>query len=110
MSKRKIDHEIIDGMNKAIDYVRGKKTRTITHRIEIPDNIDVRKIRKKLNLTRNKFAEKFGFSARTLQHWEQGDRQPHGPAKILLLILQSEPTVVERVLMCYLVKKRREHK
>ena len=44
------------------------------------------------------FAESFGFSARTLQHWEQGDRSPHGPARVLLLLLQREPIVIAKIL------------
>lgn len=48
--------------------MRGKKTGAVVHRVEIPDNIDVRMIRKKLHLSRQEFANRFGFSARTLQH------------------------------------------
>ncbi len=53
----------------------------IVHKVEITDEIDVKSIRENLNLSRKEFADSFGFSARTLQHWEQGDRTPHGPAR-----------------------------
>jgi putative transcriptional regulator len=99
MKKRNIGDEIIQGMHEAIDHMRGKKKiKAVIHKVKIPDEIDVRAIRKKLNLTRTEFAAKFGFSPRTLQHWEQGNRQPHGPAKVLLFLLQREPTVIEQIL------------
>lgn len=98
MTKRNIGNEIIKGMEEAIDYMRGKKTRVSVHKVEIPSKINVRAIRKNLKLSRQEFADRFGFSARTLQHWEQGDRHPHGPARILLLLLQREPTTIEGIL------------
>ena len=96
--KRNIGDELIHGMEDAVDYMRGKKTRAVTHKIAIPDEIDVRSIRKNLSLSRRDFANRYGFSERTLQHWEQGDRQPHGPARILLLLLQREPATIENIL------------
>ncbi len=98
MTKRNIGNEIIKGMEEAIDYMRGKKTHVAVHKVKIPNEIDVRVIRKKLKLSRQAFADRFGFSARTLQHWEQGNRHPHGPARILLLLLQREPTIIEGIL------------
>lgn len=98
MTKRNIGNEIIKGMEEAIGYMRGKKLRVAVHKVEIPDEIDVRAIRKKLKLSRQEFANRFGFSARTLQHWEQSDRHPQGPARILLLLLQREPTTIEEIL------------
>lgn len=108
MTKRNIGKEIIKGMEEAIDYMRGKKTRMIIHKVEIPDEIDVRAIREKLKLSRQEFADRFGFSARTLQHWEQGNRHPHGPSRVLLLLLQREPTTIEGILRH--VKKNRPKK
>jgi putative transcriptional regulator len=98
MTKRNIGDEIIQGMTEAIEYVRGNKVDAVVHKVEIPDEIDVKSIRENLNLTRKEFADSFGFSARTLQHWEQGDRSPHGPARVLLLLLQREPAVIAKIL------------
>jgi len=98
MTKRNIGDEIINGMEEAIGYMRGKKRRVVIHKVEIPDEINVRAIREKLKLSRQKFADCFGFSIRTLQHWEQGDRHPHGPARVLLLLLQREPETIAGIL------------
>jgi len=109
--KRNIYNELVEGLETAIDYMRDKKTRAVTHKVKIPDEIDVRSIRKNLSLTRPEFANRYGFSERTLQHWEQGDRQPHGPAKILLVLLQRDPKTIEDILWnknkSYLVKRKR---
>src|SRR5437868_6526478 len=96
--RRNVGEEIIEGMEEAIGYMRGKKTRVAVHKVEIPDEINVRAIRAKLKLTRQEFADSFGFSIRTLQHWEQGDRRPHGSARILLLLLQRDPVTIEGIL------------
>ena len=98
MTKRNIGDEIIQGMTEAIEYIRGNETGAVVHKVEIPDEIDVKSIREELNLSRQEFADSFGFSARTLQHWEQGDRNPQGPARVLLLLLQREPKIIAKIL------------
>lgn len=108
--KRNINDELVEGLESAIDYMRGKKTRAVAHKVEIPDKIDVRSIRKNLSLSRPEFANRYGFSERTLQHWEQGDRKPHGSAKVLLLLLQREPKTIENILWnkkSFAIKRKR---
>jgi putative transcriptional regulator len=97
-AKRNISNEIIQEMENAVSFMRGKKARAVVHKVKIPDNIDVKKIRQKLHLSRQKFADKFGFSVRTLQHWEQGDRHPQGPARVLLVLLQRDPVAIASIL------------
>lgn len=98
MSKRNIGDEIISGMNAAIEYIRGNVGAAKIHKVEIPNDIDVREIRESLKLSRKEFANSFGFSPRTLQHWEQGDRAPHGSARVLLLLLKREPATIAKIL------------
>jgi putative transcriptional regulator len=97
--KRNIGSEIIEGLENSIKYMRGHKTGVRVHKVEIPDDIDVKTIRKKLSLSRQEFADCYGFSIRTLQHWEQGNRHPHGPARVLLLLLQREPQTIQNILL-----------
>ncbi len=98
MTNRNIGKDIIQGMTEAIEYIRGNTDAATVHKVEIPDEIDVRSIREKLKLSRKEFADSFGFSSRTLQHWEQGDRSPHGAARVLLLLLQREPATIAKIL------------
>jgi putative transcriptional regulator len=54
-------------------------------------------IRARLELTQLEFATLLGISIRTLQDWEQGRREPTGPAKTLLRIVDKDPDVLLRV-------------
>lgn len=55
---------------------------------------EIKNIRKKLNISQNEFAMMIGVSVRTLQNWEQGRREPDGPAKALLQIASKNPQAV----------------
>ncbi len=43
---------------------------------------------------RKAVARTFGISLDTLQNWEQGRRQPTGPAKVLLKVAERHPEAV----------------
>ena len=98
MIKKSIGAELIQSMNESIKYMRGENNGAIEHKIMVPSNINVPKIRKSMKLTPVEFAKKFGFNYKTLQHWERGDRRPTGPARILLCILEKEPNIVIKYL------------
>lgn len=48
----------------------------------------------KLGLTQKEFSGMIGVSIKTLQNWEQGRREPEGPAKALLRVVEKEPQAV----------------
>ena len=83
------------GLEEAIAHARGEPVRA---RVHSPKAVDVRAIREKTGLTQVEFAAKFGISVGTLRHWERGDRQPRGPALILLHVVDKEPGAVLRAL------------
>jgi putative transcriptional regulator len=56
--------------------------------------VDIKKVRAKLKVSQREFALLIGVSARTLQNWEQGRRQPEGPAKALLRVTVRNPEAV----------------
>jgi putative transcriptional regulator len=58
----------------------------------------VRAIRERLAMSQTTFARLFGISVDTLQNWEQGRRQPEGPARMLLRVIDREPEAVRRAL------------
>jgi putative transcriptional regulator len=60
--------------------------------------IDIAAIRKKSGATQDGFARQIGVSIATLRNWEQGRRQPEGPARILLSMLARDPGIVKRML------------
>ncbi len=57
------------------------------YRIHVPRDIDVKAKRAKLEMTREKFVGRFGFSIHTPWHWEQGRRVPEGPTRAYLIAI-----------------------
>jgi len=62
------------------------------------DTVDAKAIRRLTGLSQAKFAELLGIELSTLRNWEQGRRQPTGPARALLRAIQNEPVAVIRAL------------
>ena len=86
---------ISKGLKEAISYSKGEK---VTAREFIPQHIDVKKLRERVGMSQPKFAASFGISLGTLRHWERGDRNPQGPALVLLNLLSKDPNKVLEVL------------
>ena len=55
-------------------------------------------LRKRLKLSRRRFAERFGLDARAVQDWEQGRHTPDRAARVLLTVIDKDPEAVERAL------------
>ncbi len=66
----------------------------IPHRRTVVTQIDVKALRERTGLTQAKFSTMIGVSIKTLQNWEQGRREPDGPAKALLRVVEREPEAV----------------
>lgn len=83
--------ELMDSVKQGGAIVRGdaKPSRVFDF-----DNPDVKAIREKYGLSQNKFAKLLGISASTLRNWEQGRRNPEGPARILLAIAAKHPEAI----------------
>jgi putative transcriptional regulator len=62
----------------------------------LPD--DVRAIGRRLGLSQEQFASRYGFSVETIRNYEQGRRRPSGPARVLLRVIAGEPDAVTRAL------------
>ena len=60
-------------------------------RVKIPAVVTARNAS---GLSQAQFAELMGISVRTLQKWEQGEREPSGAAKSLIRIAQRHPEVL----------------
>lgn len=55
-------------------------------------------LRRRMNLSRQKFADRFGLDARAVQEWEQGRRVPDRAARVLLTVIDGDPEAVVRAL------------
>lgn len=60
--------------------------------------VDVAAIRAKTGLSQDRFARAFQISPHTLRNWEQGRRQPVGPARALLMAIDRDPKGVMQAL------------
>jgi putative transcriptional regulator len=91
---------LLEGLREAVEHAQGRKSgiRETTVMVAIPDRIDVAAIRQRLGLSRPKFAARFGFSVKTLTKWESGERQPVGPARAYLTVIDRNPEAVELAL------------
>jgi len=49
-------------------------------------------------MTQEQFAGQFGFSVNTLRQREQGKRQPEGPTRTYLLVIDRAPKAVTMAL------------
>lgn len=83
---------------QAIDIADGKIESAKTHRIQISDNINVKAIRNKINLSRGEFCERYGFKIRTLEKWEQKITIPDSAARAYLTVISSDHRAVDRAL------------
>jgi putative transcriptional regulator len=92
---KKAFEAIAAGLRDALAYSQGDKPKGRMRRVRVPD-VDVGMMRGKLGLSQEDFAAAFGVSVATVRNWEQGRRQPHGPARVLLAVIDKAPgTVLE---------------
>jgi putative transcriptional regulator len=68
---------------------RGKAARVT--KVRVPQAAEARS---RVGLSQQDFARLLGVSARTLQDWEQGRREPTGAAKTLLRVAVSHPEIL----------------
>jgi putative transcriptional regulator len=88
---------IMAGLGDAIAHKAGEKDRAkVRVRVEAPD---VKKIRGTLKLTQGEFAVALEVPLGTLRGWEQGRRQPEGPARALLRIVEKNPRAAIEALL-----------
>ena len=95
-SEPSLADDLVAALSEAVAHAQGKKD--LPTRIYTPPAMDVRAIRKRFDLSRAKFAARFGLDPRALQDWEQGRRIPDRTARILLKVIEARPEVVEDVL------------
>jgi putative transcriptional regulator len=102
MSKKAFD-KIAAGLNEALEIARGDAKPA---RLYIPAEVNVREIRKKLNLSQDDFAAEFGFTINQIRDWEQGRTRPLGGLRAYLMLIDSDPKVVSQLLRNSTGKKR----
>jgi putative transcriptional regulator len=93
---REAAEKILKNVRATREAIRGRGIEAV--RVHVPTPVDVRRLRHRLGMSQSTFAAKFGVELRTLQNWEQGQRSPEGPARVLLQVIERDPEAVLRAL------------
>jgi putative transcriptional regulator len=104
---------IVEGLEQAIAFERGELTNVRVHRVKVtarkahaekppcyPPYL-VCEIRQKLGVSQAIFAEMLGVSASTVRAWEQGKREPEGPAGRVLQLAETYPDILKELSPIY---------
>ncbi len=92
MAKRDLGKEILDSIRE----IKAGSVGRVQVCIE-PD--DIKATRERIGVSQSAFAAMLNVSTRTLQEWEQGRRQPTGPARSLLAIAAAKPEVMHELFL-----------
>jgi putative transcriptional regulator len=90
-------NKIKAGLDEAKGYLDGSASKR-AFGIHVPTRVNVKKIRTRLGLSQESFAQTYGFALSAVRDWEQGRRQPERSARILLRVVEREPEAVTRAL------------
>jgi len=96
-SRSRVARDIIAGLKEAKAFLRGETVLPV-RAVQIPHPVDVSAIREKTGLSQLEFAQRYGFSARTLQEWEQGRAQPDSAVRAYLTVIARNPQAVKEAL------------
>ena len=92
-----VGRDVEQALGEVLAHVRGEAE--LPGRIvDDPSAERIRALRKRLKLSRQKFADRFGLDARAVQDWEQGRRTPDRAARGLLTVIERNPQAVEQAL------------
>lgn len=100
MKSRKVakpGSRILQGAWEALAFARGEVDEK-AYRIHVPASVDVRALRRKLRLSQDQFARRFGFTTARIRDWEQGRSKPDGAVRAYLLVITRAPDTVARAL------------
>ena len=95
--RTKVGREVEAALGEVLAHVRGEVDLPCRI-VDDPSAARILALRKRMKLSRQKFADRFGLDARALQDWEQGRRVPDRAARVLLTVIDSDPEAVEQAL------------
>ena len=93
--KKTLFAELGESMMQMNEIVRGERAPSREFHV---DAIAIKALRSKIRLSQPKFAALLHVDVGTLRNWEQGLREPTGPAKALLIAISRDPTHVLKAL------------
>ncbi|MEO8017752.1 MAG: NadS family protein [Pseudomonadota bacterium] len=94
MKKVEFD-KLLGSVQQAGDIAAGRRRASRVFRVA---STDIKSLRTQTQLSQPDFAALLGVEVSTLRNWEQGRREPTGPAKALLRAIRNDPKNVLRAL------------
>ena len=88
---KELFERLVESMTQMNEIIDGSR---VPSREFVVDAVHVKDIRKKTGLTQAKFCHLIDVNLGTLRNWEQGRREPTGPAKALLRAISNDPVHV----------------
>ncbi len=95
--RTKLGREVEESLGEVLAHVRGEVDLPCRI-VDDPSAERILALRKRMKLSRQKFADRFGLDVRAVQDWEQGRRLPDRAARVLLTVIERDPKAVERAL------------
>ncbi|MDE0034239.1 MAG: helix-turn-helix domain-containing protein [Deltaproteobacteria bacterium] len=95
--RTEIGLEIETALGEVLAHVRGAVALS-SRIVDDPAATRILALRKRMKLSRQKFADRFGLDPRAVQDWEQGRRVPDRAARVLLTVIDRDPEAVIRAL------------
>ncbi len=92
---KKLFKRLVDSMGQMDEIVRGVRAPSREFYV---DAAKVKEIRAITGLSQPKFAKLLHVDVGTLRNWEQGRREPTGPARALLRAIKNNPQAVLKAL------------
>lgn len=80
--------KLVESMTQMNEIIDGER---VPSREFVVDPMQVKNIRMAIGLTQDKFCKLIDVKLGTLRNWEQGRREPTGPAKALLRAIKNDP-------------------
>lgn len=92
---KKLFKRLRESMTQMDEIVRGERAPSREFHV---DSLMIKELRKRTKLSQAKFAALLRVELSTLRNWEQGRREPTGPAKALLYAIRKDPQNVLKAL------------
>lgn len=105
--EKELFNELISSVREAVRISRGEAQSKHVHKRKVVRIESMRRtfkpsqivrLRSRLNMSQGEFARLMLISKATLQSWEQGRRQPEGPALVLIRVMSKNPEAVATAL------------
>jgi putative transcriptional regulator len=92
---KKLFADLVESMKQMNEIVRGERAPSREFHVE---PLAINELRSKLGLSQAKFAALLHVDVGTLRNWEQGRREPTGPARALVTAIRRHPVHVLKAL------------